>query len=563
MAAAGTVYLPAALETADISQDSDLSTGLRNGFAAFSPDGHEDFAIRPEWYWAGRNHAVLGIPSGWRTANGAYPDCYTILYNNTLLLPAAVNVQTIASSYEGEFFIWNSGYEELRFSVHREGWEGIEDNIHGDSLTLGPLCDRVVHFVVTLDGPSIMDASITFSAGDDAVAFRITGQRGLVFPFRPNKGFTETWEWKTEVQSTWDFSEHRLALRRTPRQACELGYTLEGSLRTLADMMLYDMSRYTYTLPRFEQGVPAHVVAGSEVIACDVGYANWKSGDRGLVWASPQKKELFIVAEVGASSLRLVNPITQNLGQSMVLPCTSAKMVAMSREDRSIPLSDFSISFRLEEPPDWPVPDDSEVAQLDGHDLWELPLCVSDTLSRTLECPTVTLDNGIGTVRTFHAQPSGTGHWQVMLPCDGLDEIMAARGFLLRRQGCVRPFWMSTRRHDFIPATIVRAGADSILVEGCTTGTSAPARSLRKRLRIELSDGRVLYRGLIGLFDVDGDTNSLKISEPLDGNDDLDTDAFARISFLTLVRLASDKVEWTWQSTDRADVAFAVQEIVL
>ena len=86
---------------------------------------------------------------------------------------------------------------------------------------------------------------------------------------------------------------------------------------------------------------------------------------------------------------------------------------------------------------------------------------------------------------------------------------------------------------------------------------------MRKRLRIELSDGRVLYRGIIGLFDVDGDTNSLQISETLDGNDDLDTDAFARISFLTLVRLASDKVEWTWQSTDRADVAFAVQEVVL
>lgn len=560
MALLGTAYLPMELEIADIASDSGLSSSLRTGLAIFGLAGHEDMPIRPEWGWASRSRATVLVPHGARLVNGVSSGPYSALYENLLLLPASVDIKTIAAPYEGDFVIWNSTFQTLTLTVNRVGWDGIEDNIGGNTLTLGPLCDRVIHYVVTLTGPSTVAASVTFFDNTRSVAFGISGHRGLVFPFRPDRGFRENWEWKTEIQSAWDFTEQRLALRDVPRVSCEFDYRLQSAEATQADLIFYNMAGYDFTLPRWEQQTTATVHAGDETIICDIAWANWQVGSSGIIWKSAREYELFTVAQVGAGSLRPEAPIAHEFGRALIMPCVGAKLYGdMTRIDG--PMDTFSVqaSFRLADPPDWELSDAQE--QLDGHDVWKRPMY--NEVPRTMTCPAVTLDNGLGIIREFHAQPTSMGGWQMIAYADGLAEITALRGMLLRRQGCVRPFWTSTRRHDFIPAATLRANSADLVVKGCSTGTSFPARSMRKRLCIELTDGTVLYRGILGLLKENTAFDTLTLSEPLDSENDISPADIARISFLTLVRLASDKVAWTWLRPDRAEVSFAVQEVLV
>lgn len=486
-------------------------------------------------------------------------------YDNIILSPSVVNVGTIISNFEFDLVVWNSGFAPKTFSVVKRGWDGIEDNIPS-SVELGPLCWRSYHLVVTMDGPSSIGAFIEFLSGDDLSLAAITGLRGVFWGFRPDRGLREIWEWKTEIQTAWDFSEQRLALRDVPRLRFELSYALPGAQATQADMMLYDMAAYTFSFPRFEQAVRATVHAGDEAVACDLSYSNWKAGDIGLLWKSPRKAELFTVGAVGSASLQPTQAIVQEFGEALVMPCTYATLDGdITRSDRSISLSDFSVTFLLADPPDWGIPQDSEIQQMEGHDVWEIPLYVQGgTFARSLTRPCVTLDNGLGPVKKVHAQPTSTGSWKITIPCGTLEEIMTVRGWILRRQGCVRPFWLSSGRKDFIPVATLRAGSQTLVVQSCFTGmNSLPLRSLHKRLRIEMVDGTVLYRTIQSLVANDETTDNVRLSEALDKVNDIPASRFRRISFLTLVRLSSDRVEWTWQRTDRAEVSFAVQEVVI
>lgn len=543
----------------DRSNDTRISVNVRQGlltFAAGTPYPSADGTIDAGGRTAGTRTTALAARSGIVPFTH-----YDVWYKNTILHPQITDAGTIVSNYEFDLLIWNSDFITKTFVIAKSGWDGVEDAIPA-ALTLNALCWRSYRVVVTMDGPSNVDAAVSFTSGGMTATATIKGLRGVVWGFRPNRNFKEIWEWKTEIQSAWDYTEQRLALRDVPRLTCEFAYTLADAEATQADLMLYNMSQYSFTLPRWEQQVPATVHAGDEAVVCDVSRANWQVGSVGLVWKSPRLCELFTVTQVGENSLRPSVPVVQEFGKALVMPCTGARITgSMSRSDGQLDRSDFSLSFLLNEPPDWPVPDSTD--QLDGHDVWELPLFVTDTLSRSLECPAVTLDNGLGVIRTFHAQPVSTGNWQITALADGLTEINTLRRLLLRRQGCVRPFWMSTRRHDFTPAATLRAGSDTLLVKGCAMGMGFPARSLRKRLRIEMADGTVLYRGILGLVKEDTQTDNLRLSEALDAENDLVPADFARISFLTLVRLASDNVEWTWLRSDRAEVTFPVQEVLV
>ena len=543
--------------------ENNISVNIRDGFLkivggqpgtlprALPPAGTRT-AVSPTWYPVSR--------VGRKVRSGL-----DFWYENLILDPTEKNCHTIIATLEYAIIIWNSSrFDTLTFAIERIGWEGIEDTIPS-TLTLAPLEHKVYTIAVTMGGASIIDGRLRFSNALAGTAeHHVFGKRGVVWGFRPNAGLKERWEWKTEINKTWDYTEERLALRVVPRLSFDASYAAEqGTDATQIELMLYDMYTVPYFLPRFEQQVSAVVSAGQSVVALDTTASLWREGMTGVFWASPRMSELFTVARVSAGELEITSPVTQNLGACLVMPCYAASLTGgTTRTDSATAHTLVSASWLVDYPPDWEIQQPELL--LDGVEVWDFPLYVqSGGLQRTIETVCVLLDNGLAPPQRLHIQPAALGNQQVTLLGDGIAEIMALRSRLLRRQGCACPFWASTKRHDLILLEKVRGGSEYLVVAGAGNGMSAPlARSPRRWLLIVLTDGRQCIRALRSIKRLDAERDEMRLTEALFENEDIMPAQIERISFLSQYRLAADTIEWTWQRTNRADVSFAVQEIL-
>lgn len=564
MAMLGTVYPSPLPEAYDISERVDLSANVRK--AAFSMDGHEAMEILPEWGNASRSHAILHRERTLnRRVNGTMCGWHDAVYGTMLVLPSSEFIGTIAAPLDGEFAIWNSTLVTQTYEIIKSGWAGISDDLASSVLTLGPLEDRVVHYTVTLDGAVNINALLAVRGKNGTASFSITGMRGVVWPFRPQRGMQETWEWKTEVQEAWDRTETRLALRDVPRISLRCTYLLEQERAAQLDMLLYEMPGMVFALPAWErQTAVSDVQAGAESISCDLNATPWQAGDSLIIWQDERRNELARVAAVGNSALALEAPVSRTYRNALVMPCMQAHVDGAAGRDMSVPVAEYDVELRLEDAmPAWSVADDSAVEQYEGHDVWEFPLYLSDgdTLARNLSFPRITLDNGLGPVRVLHAAPTPAASFTVTLPAHGREEAMRLRGRLLRRQGCLRPFWLSSRRQDIFPATVLPAGSDQLSVRGFGTGVGFAADSRRRVLRLEYLDGTVLYRTVLAMSRESDAIDIMRLSAPLSESEDIQPSAFRRISWMSLHRLASDTVCWTWTQAEWGEARFSVQEV--
>ena len=138
-------------------------------------------------------------------------------YENLILDPTEKNCHTIIATLEYAIIIWNSSrFDTLTFAIERIGWEGIEDTIPS-TLTLAPLEHKVYTIAVTMGGAAIIDGRLRFSKALAGTAeHHVFGKRGVVWGFRPNAGLKERWEWKTEINKTWDYTDMRGEAQKTP-----------------------------------------------------------------------------------------------------------------------------------------------------------------------------------------------------------------------------------------------------------------------------------------------------------------------------------------------------------
>ena len=554
MADIGTVYPSPFPDSYDVSAPY-------NGFTLVPSEAME---IRPGWGNVSRTNAVLHNEQTLRrTVNGSVLGWYDAVYSNALVLPSGISVGTIAAPVDGEFVIWNSSCFTRKFSITRTNWAGIDDDLSSSTITLGPLEDHIVRYTVTLNGPMHINAAMTVSDTSVSMSFGISGIRGIIWPFQPLDGMKETWAWKTEIQTAWDYSENRLALRDVPRVSYAMSYRLHGAAASQMDLLLCEMPHYTISLGLFEQSdrVTTSLAAGAEAIPCEQSCYSWKPGDAGLIWHSPRKAELFTVTGVSASALQLESGLSRDYSGAVIMPAVPASISKSERTDFSMDYSEFSVEFRLDAHALWwEIPAAGE--QYDGTDIWNIPLYASkDAAVRNMSCEQITIDNGLGPIRERHQQEVPASSWRVTAYADTLEEINSLRGNLLRRQGCIVPFWTSTHRFDIVPAATIFTASNELTVKGFGSGKGFSGKSRRRFIRIEMADGTVFYRTITASVRNDDDTDTLALSEPLSRTEDIPKDAVLKISYMTLVRLASDVIKWTWHKTGRAEAAFSVTEV--
>lgn len=496
-----------------------------------------------------------------RTMSAIHPTFRDIWYDNVIIEPSNASIGTISAPFEFTIIIWNGFSKKRTFTVSRTGWVGIDDNIPG-SITLEALAYRTYTVNVTMDGPSSVSASLSVNSSVGASTLSIVGTRGVVWGFIPQSGAEESWEWLTEVQTAWDRSERRLALRDVPRTSYSMKYLLKPSAATLMDMMVYELPNFNFSLPMFEQAAPAQAVnAGAESIPCDVSRHFWSVGEEGVIWSDPRRCELFTVSAIGASSLSVETPLSNSYSGAVVVPCTKGFIEKFSRRD-ACGMTEAEATFTVEDVPKWEV--GGTPTQIDGRDFWDIPAQSrkgGSGISRTVQFDRVIIDGNIGPRFIARAADYPSAEWTATIFEPDRAGITSLRGSILRRQGMARPFWTSTGRRDIVPSGTLRANSSTLEIEGSGTNRPFITGSRRQRILIEMRDGTMFHRTVRAISRKTVELDNVEMSEALSTTRDYQPGDFLRISFVTLVRLASDTVRWKWKKGGGVELSFKMVEV--
>ena len=364
-----------------------------------------------------------------------------------------------------------------------------------------------------------------------------------IWPITPDwaDGLTEKLSWATDVMqaSATAVSQHR-SYRIAPRRSFEFPLVAGGQERRVADMLLAGHSG-EWLLPIWPDvtWLSAPLAADSAVIPCDTTGLDFVAGGRALLYRSVNRWELVTVSSVEAGQIALSAPTAAAYGPGdRLYPVRRARVQDGAEEAlSSSDVGKRTITFDVVEPCDWPVLADTTTYRT--HPVLDVRPDESDDLTHSVGRLLQSVDYGSAPPVVHDLPGIALRAQQTAWKLWGRPERTWFRSLLYTLAGRRVPMWLPSFADDLLPNAAIAGTALPVEWAGYTLfGLGKPTR---RDLRIELTDGTVLYRRATGAAQtVNGET--LVLDSALSGTSIM-PEHVRQISIMALSVLASDDVE--------------------
>lgn len=518
---------------------------------------HDSFAWVPMPFETLATHAVgdAALTTHWPVeANGraiaaqhvgAFVDDY---YDRIHVAPQRLNLGNVVSTQTTAVQVWNA----YRTASSLKAIAGVEEGIEltgqaAAPLLFQPLQERTWFVAVGTAGASVLDITLHWQFDNaEAPALRITASRIVAWPFVPDwaEGVKEKLSWLTDILQSESGAEQRRALRLAPRRGLKANFYLEGRDRQLADLALYGWSARVWALPIWPdvQLLAAGVAAGALRLSCRTADLDFAPGALALLRGeSPFLYEAAQVAAVDATGLDLKRPLQSSWpAGSRLYPVRSAQLQEQPGRTRLTDEADeLEANFLIVEPCEWPAI--MPPTQYRGYPVLEQRPDESEDLTREIQRLLLEFDNDIALPRRTdtagRAFPVVQHRWQL----EGRAPRSAFRSLLYALCGRQKALWVPTHGADLTLLATVTSTASTLDVANVGYTRFTVAAGGRRDLRIELVDGTVFHRRVLGATEVDQDSERLVLDQTL-GREVLPR-LVARLCWMTLCRLDQDEIE--------------------
>lgn len=477
----------------------------------------------------------------------SYMDDY---YYRVHLRPDRLDLGQLSTAQQRSIEVWNAYIDQALTltSVLASHAEGITVTAPGSfPFTFALNQSATWQVSVTPNGPGKIDATLAwlFADASQDVSLEITGNRLTAWTVLPDwsSGITETLAWLTDVGESVNGSQARIPLRGDPRRQWEAGYIAYGTDRQLAESLLYGAAARQYVVPVWWDGdvLTTTLGAGSPSIPLATAGRDYAPGAQVLLWGSPTNYELVEVASVATNAVTLANP-TVNIwpAGTRVWPCRTAALTdtpqLTRKNDRLI---ESTIRFEAREPCDWTAIAPATIYA--GYPVLEVRPNETDDLSAQYARKLVTLDNQIALpdVDDFSglAWPTQSHAWLLQ----GRADQAAHRSLLYFLAGRGQPVWVPSWQDDVTLTGPVASNATTLNVAWAGIARYLTLSPGRRRLRIELTNGTVLYRAVTAAAEVGQQSENLALDAALGVA--VAPAQVRAISWMMLATLAADSVE--------------------
>lgn len=481
------------------------------------------------------------------------------LYNRIHIAPRRVDLGNVVTTQSFSIFVWNAHIQSEVLSEISGADEGIL--LSGQAappLTISANTEVDWQMSVTPDGQPVLDRFIEWHfENDEKPRVRVTANRIVAWSFTPDwaGGVSERLEWLTDVLTSETLVEQRRSLRATPRRYFEALFYAEGRERQMLDLVLYGWGSRVWALPIWPdvQLLEVQVTIGATRIHCQTEHLDFTIG--GLAMLRGEDAFTYEVVEVnGVDEFGLdLKRGTQQAwpARSRLYPVRPAQLLEAPQlkrlHDR---LQSTEARFLVLDTCDWAALMPATFYR--GCPVLEQRPEESDDLTSSYTRMLSTLDNGAALPLTSDlaqkAMPVQQWRWLEL----GRAERAQLRSLLYALRGQQVPVWVPTHADDVRVLSLVNAQATVLEIEHIGYTRFAQYRVGRRDIRIELDNGTVFHRRIMGSTELGPTVERLIIDSALGVQ--IEPAAFARISWMALSRLSRDEVEINHQ-TDSEGVA--------
>lgn len=374
--------------------------------------------------------------------------------------------------------------------------------------------------------------------GFDASSLRI-------WPVTPDwsNGLSEVLSFGTDIltASATAVTQHR-SYRVGPRRGFAFDVLSGAQERRVADMLIAG-HRGVWQLPIWPdvQWLTAPLASGVTEIPCVTAGFDFAIGGLVLLYTSVNRWEVAQVDAIASDHLALVDATAQGFGPgSRLYPLRRARLQPGAEER----LSNDDVGrrrfvFDIAEPCDWPalVGPPSYLT----HPVLDVRPDESQDPSASYNRLLQVVDDGIGMPLSYDLANQALRAQRSSWVLFGRPQHTWFRSLLYTLDGRRVPLWLPSFTSDLKPAAAIAGGSTSLSVEWAGYTLFGKAQQNRKDVRIELTDGSVLYRRITDAVEA-GATETLTLSASLDGGS-IALERIRAVSFMALSTLASDEVE--------------------
>lgn len=472
-------------------------------------------------------------------------DWYGIIHISTSLL-ALGNVVSTQLRTVG---VWNAHLDstETLTAVNATGATGIVVTAPGSlPLTFARNEEKLWTFQVSSDGPPTVDATFTWQFADsESVFLEITGARVTPWSAFPDWGdpINERLQWKTDILTAWSGQEQRRALRLSPRRVFSFTALANAQDKRVIEATLFAWSSMVWALPIWPDGevLTASLTPGMTAVPADTINRDYAASGLAILITNAATYEVLQIGSVTSTALGLSQPVLGSwlAGAARLFPVRTARLQGFPQISRyNDDFVSVQAAFVTIEPCDWPAVLPSALYRGVGV-LEHRPSEGSLGSTYTRQMVTIDADTGIFAVDDT-AQlgfPKQMHDWFL----DGRTARSNFRSLLYALKGRQGSIWVPTYQQDLLLAALITTSATNMDIEWFGYTRYLVGQLNRKDIRIELINGTIFYRRILGAVELSASIERLSIDTSLGQN--VNPSDIRAISFMALCRLDSDELE--------------------
>lgn len=467
-------------------------------------------------------------------------------YNRIHISLSLIALGNVVSSQSRSVYIWNAWLTKsvTLQSLDATNAEGITvGQPEAPPLVYAILQERIYTIAASTAGPPVINSTLNWEFGvDGTVSVNITGNRVTAWTIGPDWGsqLTETFEYLTDLERSYDGTEVRTQIRSSPRRSWAYTAFAWYAGATFMDNALFAWNKRIWALPVWTdmQPIGSEFASGQTVLPCITADLDFEAGQLAILISDPQTYEVLQVLSVQTTGLTLKNGLSDDWVKGTKLyPMRKARLTTNPTLSR---ITDNAwatpISFISAEANPYPA--------YTGWTLYRGLPVLQDQMDWTLDPQMAydrlseTLDNATGLPAVYETggftQPIQGFQWRLFTKAARTQ----LKGTLAYMAGRVGVLWLPTWNSDLTP--VLTTSASSVVLTVTNVGYTLFNSGVKNRrdIRIELFDNTVLYRRILNSTDLLNGTEQLDMDSPLGRT--TAPNQFRRISYMVPVRFDTD-----------------------
>lgn len=482
-------------------------------------------------------------------------------YHRIHLSPSSISAGNIINDKNAPLRVWNAYLEPRTVNaVTVTGDAGVSIATPGTPFALQPLQEST--YTVTIlanSGASTLEASIALdfaTAGDDQ-EITVFGLRVTAFPFPPDwqRGVIERLEWLTDILTSYNGTEQRVALRQAPRRSVEYNYlVITPQERRRLENIFFAWGAQRWAVPIWTDctTLSGEIPAGTEYLPIQPGSYDYHVGGMLIFMAGTGQYEVYEIQALAPGGITLTTETTIDwpVG-TKICPVRIGLMDDTNKLRRWSGDSFFgTVKFRFVDQSEFAPATESTTHQ--GHPVMEMPPNWVRDITADYQRKLEQLDFRVGgwTHEDESLMPEviSAHHWTLI----NRTRVDNFRAWLYTRRGRYKATWVPTFTCDLVVVADIVLTASTLDIEHCGYAQYIAMMENRRDIRIELRNGTVFYRRILAATEISGAVERITMDSALGVN--VAAAGILRVSFMALSRLDSDAVELAWWTDTVAEV---------